>query len=117
MEFKNSTALLQEAASQQLYRNLVKQLIKDFDLASISHGFGEGMDPAGLSDELKERVYFLLLEHFPEYLNLMYIIDVPEKAFRHIEVSDAVEVAEQVAFLILKREWQKVWYKAKYSRL
>jgi len=26
-----------------------------------------------------------------------------------------VVLAEEVSFILLKREWQKVWYRAKYS--
>ena len=55
------------------------------------------------------------MEHFAEYLNLLYIVDVPEREFQYIEVTDAVEVADQVTFLILKREYQKVWYRNKYK--
>ena len=113
-EFQNSHALLETASAKALYLKLVQQLIKDFELANISHDLREDIGPEELQQTLKEKLYFLLLEEFPEYLNLMYIIDVPEKAFQHIEVTDAVEVAEQVAFLILRREWQKVWLKSNY---
>ena len=64
---------------------------------------------------LLEKIYYLIMERFSEYLNLLYIVDVPEKAFKEIQVTDVVDVAEQVSFLILKREMQKVWLKTKYS--
>ena len=113
-EFKNPQALLETASAQSLYLKLVQQLIKDFELANISHDFREDIGPEELQRVLKEKLYVLLLEEFPEYLNLMYIIDVPEKAFQQIEVTDVVEVAEQLTFLILRREWQKVWLKSNY---
>ena len=114
-EFKNPQALLETASAQSLYLKLVQQLIKDFELANISHDFREDIGPEELQRVLKEKLYVLLLEEFPEYLNLMYIIDVPEKAFQQIEVTDVVEVAEQLTFLILRREWQKVWLKSSYK--
>ncbi len=113
-EFPNPQALLNTASAKALYDKLVRQLIKDFELANVSHDLREGIGPKELQRFLKEKLYVLLLEEFPEYLNLMYIIDVPEQAFQQIEVTDAVEVAEQITFLILRREWQKVWLKANY---
>ncbi len=114
-EFKNPQALLETASAKALYQKLVRQLIKDFELANIAHEFQEDIRPEALLKLLKEKLYVLLLEDFPEYLNLMYIIDVPERAFQHIEVTDVVEVAEQVTFLILRREWQKVWLRSNYG--
>lgn len=116
MNFPNSTELLQRAEDQGLYRKLVTQLEKDFGLANIPVDFSTDVEPADLQATLHEKVYFLILEKFVDYLNLLYIVDVPEKAFEEIQVTDAVEVAEQVSFLILKRELQKVWLKAKYSK-
>lgn len=115
INFPNSTELLQGAESQGLYNKLVTQLEKDFGLANIPVDFSLDVEPADLQATLHEKVYFLILEKFTDYLNLLYIVDVPEKAFKEIQVTDAVEVAEQVSFLILKRELQKVWLKAKYG--
>ena len=44
----------------------------------------------------------------------LYIIDVPEEQIKSLDGSDLVELAEQVAFLVLKREWQKVWFRNKF---
>jgi len=115
MNFPNSTELLQSAKDQGLYSKLVAQLEKDFGLANISLDFGAETNPQDLRTTLHEKVYVLILEKFVDYLNLLYVVDVPEKAFKSIEVTDAVEVAEQVTFLILKRELQKVWLKAQYG--
>jgi hypothetical protein len=43
------------------------------------------------------------------------VVDVPERSFREIPLTDAVEVAAEVSFLILQREWQKVLSKQKYN--
>ena len=56
------------------------------------------------------------MERFDEYLNLLYIIDIPEAEVKKITVCDAVEVAEEICFMILKREWIKVWFKNQYSK-
>lgn len=117
--YPNSNALLASISSQQLYNKLVAQLQKDFKLANIEFSFLEENDaplPQELIAAVREKVYYLLLERFTEYLNLLYIIDIPEAVVKKIKVTDVVEIADQVAFLILKREWQKVWYKNEYSR-
>jgi len=114
-EHKTSLELLQYAASIALYEKLVIQLKKDFALANISLDLPDEITPIALKTVLKEKIYFLLLERFPDYLNLLYIIDVPEKAFSSIKSTNVVEVAEGVSFLVLKREWQKVWLKQSYN--
>jgi hypothetical protein len=114
-EHKTSLELLQYAASIALYEKLVTQLKKDFTLANITLDLPDEITPVALKTILKEKIYVLLLERFPDYLNLLYIIDVPEKAFSSIKSTNVVEVAEGVTFLILKREWQKVWLKQSYG--
>lgn len=114
-EHKTSLELLQYAASLALYEKLVLQLKKDFALANITLDLAEDISPKSLKTTLKEKIYVLLMERFPDYLNLLYIIDVPEKSFSAIKSTNVVEVAEGVSFLILKREWQKVWLKKTYS--
>ena len=114
-EFIDSTVLFETALREQLYQKLVVQLQKDFALANIDIDLFDTITPTALKVLLHEKIYHLILEKFTAYLNLLYIVDVPENAFKKIHMTDAVEVAEQVAFLVLKRELQKVWLKAKYS--
>jgi len=115
MNFPDSTALIQSAQENEFYPKLIAQLEKDFTLANIPIQLGAGIAPEDLKTVLHEKIYHLIMERFSEYLNLLYIVDVPEKAFKEIQVTDVVEVAEQVSFLILQRELQKVWLKGKYS--
>ncbi len=114
-QFPNSTELLQNAIDVGLYQKLVAQLEKDFQLSNISIDLGLGIRPEDLRTTLHEKIYQLIMEKFAAYLNLLYVVDVPEHSFKEIQVTDVVEVAEQVSFLILKRELQKVWLKEKYS--
>jgi hypothetical protein len=67
-----------------------------------------------LKVELHEKIYRLIQYKFAEYLNLLYIIDVPEDQIKKLNGSDLVILAEQVSFLILKREWMKVWFRNNY---
>ncbi len=106
--------LIKEADKIGLYKQLINQLNKDFILANIDLGFDEEILPLSLKLILQEKIYTLIQEKFTDYLNLLYIIDVSEKKVKQLDGSDVVQLSEQVSFLILLREWQKVWYKNNY---
>lgn len=114
---KNTDLLLFEAEGENLYLKLVEQLNKDFNLANEAINFPMSTAAAELKIQLHEKIYRLIQYKFAEYLNLLYIIDVSEEEIKKLDGSDLVILAEQVAFLILKREWQKVWFRNKYSTL
>ncbi|GAL78788.1 hypothetical protein JCM19274_3346 [Algibacter lectus] len=107
--------LIEEANALNLYKKLILQLNKDFLLANVDLDFHEEVLPSSLKLLLHETVYRLIQEKFNEYLNLLYIIDVPEKDVKALNGDDVLKLSEEVMFLILKREWQKVWFKNKYS--
>jgi hypothetical protein len=112
---KNADLLLQEAEKETLYINLITQMNKDFNLANEAVDFPLSLSPDELKIQLHEKIYRLIQYKFAEYLNLLYIIDVSEDEIKKLDGSDLVVLAEQVAFLILKREWQKVWFRNKYK--
>ena len=107
-------ALIDEANALDLYKKLILQLNKDFLLANINLGFSEEIPPLSLKLLLHETVYKLIQEKFTEYLNLLYIIDVSESQIKALDGTDTFKLSEDVAFLILRREWQKVWFRNKY---
>jgi hypothetical protein len=111
---KNTDLLLQEAEKETLYVNLITQMNKDFNLANEAVDFPLSLLPDELKIQLHEKIYRLIQYKFAEYLNLLYIIDVSEDEIKKLDGSDLVILAEEVAFLILKREWQKVWFRNKY---
>jgi hypothetical protein len=110
----NFDELITQANSENLYIKLIKQLNKDFLLANIDLDFDEEVLPTSLKYILHETVFKLIQEKFMEYLNLLYIVDVSEEKVRQLGGSDVVALSEQVTFLILQREWQKVWYRNKH---
>ncbi|MDD7887940.1 hypothetical protein [Flavivirga sp. 57AJ16] len=107
-------ALIEEADRLDLYKKLILQLNKDFLLANIDLDFHEEILPSSLKLLLHETVYNLIQEKFTEYLNLLYIIDVSEKQVKALEGNDILKLSQDVSFLILKREWQKVWFRNNY---
>ena len=111
---QNIDLLLQEATAENLYTKLVTQINKDFNLANEGIDFPVSTSPEELKIQLDEKIYRLIQYKFAEYLNLLYIIDVPEDQIKKLDGSDISELAKQVSFLILKREWMKVWFRNRY---
>lgn len=110
----NADLLFQEAQKEALYLKLIEQINKDFNLANEGIDFPMSISPEELKIQLHEKIFRLIQNKFAEYLNLLYIIDVSEDQIKKLDGSDLVILSEEVAFLILKREWQKVWFRNKY---
>ena len=111
----NSNEVLTLANENTLLSDLKNQIEKDFGLANISLNLPVNFDAQSFVSAIREKVYYLMMQQFPEYLNLLYIVDIPENQFKQIVITDAVEIADQMTYLILKREYQKVWYRNKYK--
>lgn len=111
---KSTDLLLSEAESESLYLKLIEQINKDFNLANEAIDFPASTKPNELKVQLHEKIYRLIQYKFAEYLNLLYIVDVAEDQIKKLDGSDLVALSEQVSFLILKREWQKVWFRNKF---
>jgi hypothetical protein len=110
---QSTDVLLSEAENENLYLKLIEQINKDFNLANEGIDFPMSTKPNELKVQLHEKIYRLIQYKFAEYLNLLYIIDVPEDQVKKLDGSDIVELSEQVSFLILKREWMKVCFRNK----
>lgn len=110
----SSETLFEEAQKENLYLRLIEQINKDFNLANEPVDFPMSTSPNDLKIQLHEKIYRLIQYRFAEYLNLLYIIDVAEDQVKKLDGSDINQLSIQVSFLILKREWQKVWFRNKY---
>lgn len=106
--------LLIEAEKENLYQKLIEQINKDFNFANEAIDIPQNTSAEELKTMLHEKVYRLIQYKFAEYLNLLYIIDVSESEVKKLDGSDISALSGQVAFLILKREWQKVWFRNKF---
>ena len=107
-------ALINEAEEQHLYFKLIEQTNKDFALANENIDIHLDIFPFELKLLVQEKILKLINNKFAEYLNLLYIIDVSEEQIKKLDGSDVFKLSEEVTFLILKREWQKVWFRNKY---
>lgn len=114
-KLKTFDDLVDEANKWALYGKLVAQLNKDLSLANVDLEFDSEVLPTSLKLLLHDEVYRLIHHKFMDYLNLLYIVDVSEEKIRQLDGNDTIELAENVTFLILKREWQKVYYRHKFS--
>lgn len=107
--------LISEAERLHLYSKLIKQINKDFLLANIDLDLEDSILPSSLKYVLHEIIFKLIQDKFADYLNLLYIIDVSENKIKQLDGSDSLKLSEEVMFLILQREWQKVWFRNTYS--
>ena len=112
-QLKTINEILTTSEELSLYKKLVLQLNKDFLRANVAMDFEENIQPKKLILQLHKTVSKLINEQFSEYLNLLYIVDVSEVKIKTLDTSDFKLMTEQVTFLILSREWQKVWFKNK----
>ena len=107
--------LITKAETLELYSKLIQQINKDFLLANIDLDFESNILPSSLKYLLHNTIFKLIQEKFADYLNLLYIIDVSELKIKQLDGSDMLKLSEEVTFLVLQREWQKVWFRHKYS--
>jgi len=114
-EFKKSEELIKYAQSHQLYKDLVLQLKKDFSLANLTIDLPPDTDPEELKYLLQKNIQFLIEEKFSDFLNLLYIVDLPETAAGKITTLHEQNISIHYTFLILKRIWKKVWFRQKYQ--
>jgi hypothetical protein len=107
-------ALISQAEEEHLYFKLIEQVNKDFALANEPLDVPASIFPFEFKNLVQEKIYKLIQHKFAEYLNLLYIIDVSEEQIKKLDGSDLVELSEKVTFLVMKREWQKVWFRNNY---
>ncbi|MEZ4810360.1 MAG: hypothetical protein R2819_08365 [Allomuricauda sp.] len=87
---------------------------KDFGLAN-GPKFSMDITPLELKNILHEKIYFLLIERFQDYLNpSVRSADIPEGEIKRQFPRMPLTFPRKSAFGA-QAEWQKVWYKAKYS--
>lgn len=112
---QNSLELLKAVKNDNLLIMLIEQLNKDFQLSGIFKVFDINTSFDKLNEKLAEILINLIQFKYDDYLNLIYRVDISEKELATIKNNNLVAVGNQIAFLILKREFQKVWLKQNYN--
>jgi hypothetical protein len=108
---QSATELLDLVKGEKLYTQLIQQLNKDFLLTNLNTKFELNSTSANLKKSLHDVLLHLITNQYDDYLNLMYRIDISETALLKIKGAQLSTVIEQITFVILKREYQKVWFK------
>lgn len=108
--------IVKMALSEQLYEALVDQLNKDLLRANLEVAFPSDLPPELLTSRMSALIYDLITRKFADFLNLLYIADVSEDRVKSLDGSDAEKLAAEVSYLLLKREWKKVWYRYRYRQ-
>ena len=107
-QLPESLQWLRAQVATSRYKILTGQISKDFNRAGIELNLGEHPSPDVVFQVVKEEVYKLLLEDFDSFLNLMYLVDVPESAFGATGPRDRVDLAVLSSEKLLEREWEKL---------
>ena len=113
LKFNESLALVEKIESRQLLGKLIQQLNKDAALSGIDFICAEGLS----ARELLNKIYYLLLHlminDFGSYLNFLYRVDISEQTMKSIGDTDPEKIAQTITLMVLKREWQKVFFRNK----
>lgn len=114
---KNTKELLNSITIENLIVQLIAQLNKDFQLANVAVSFDSKASPVQLKNELFDTLLNLINYHYDDYLNLLYRIDVPESELAKLKNDNLTTSIEEIAYLVLKREYQKVWFKHNFDKI
>jgi hypothetical protein len=112
-EHRNIKQLINQIEKEDLLKNLILQINKDAQLVGIDFNLDECSSPKNIVLELKNLLYNLIKNSFSDYINLLYRIDVSEKQIAEFQYFELEIVVEKSVDLILRKEWQKVWFKSK----
>lgn len=109
------TYLKQELKQEVLLQDLILQVQKDLQTVVDSTIELKAKTPMELIQELYEILQDVLASsNVSRFSNLLYRVDVSEKQIKSIVASDLDQYVQAVVFLILKREFQKVYIKKTY---
>ena len=111
----SSDSLLLMVSNKGLLTHLVTQLNKDFALSGLSISLENITDAQHLSNTLIKIVQHLIQTNFDGFLQLLYRVDVEESQLQSDATQNIEVISEKATFLILKREWEKVYYKNHFS--
>ncbi|KUO67379.1 MAG: hypothetical protein APF83_13550 [Lutibacter sp. BRH_c52] len=114
---KNTEELLFSITNENLYVHLIEQLNKDFQLANVTESFNVTTSPIQLKKQLFAVLLNLITKQYDDYLNLLYRIDVPESELAKLINDNLTTSIEDITYLVLKREYQKVWFKQNFDKI
>jgi len=111
----NTQDLEEQIQEKIIYKNLLLQINKDFQLIGIDFDCDTNTSFDVFFQSFKELIEDIVNSDFELFLNLLYRIDLDETKIRNIIQSENDDLYAVLSFEILKREWQKVWLRNYYS--
>lgn len=109
---KNDTVeSLTKLGQLAMLENLIEQLNKDFSLTGLDIHISVNLGPKLLIERLNEIVAALMKNEFHKFINFLYRVDIPEEKIGELQSLDFDQLVNAMTFLILKKEWQKVWFR------
>lgn len=101
--------LEQQISETHFFNDLVKQVQKDFQMAVDLDIEFTAQTPAELVVQVVNELHRVITStSVSKFSNLLYRVDVAEADVKAIKSQDIEEYLERIAFLLLKREFQKV---------
>lgn len=111
----DSDSLVVLISQKGLFQDLLEQIRKDFELSGLSISIENEMKASELPKLLYSRIHQLILHNFNGYLQLLYRVDVPESSLQINNIVNTEDFAKKATLLLLKREWEKVYYRNRFS--
>ncbi len=108
-----SIEYLQEVENKELLIKLILQIKKDAQMVGVDFEIKEESSPFELVNYLQIFLSNLIQNNFNAYANLLYRVDIPEKELLDLQDLEISILVKNIAILLLKKEWQKVWFKSR----
>lgn len=105
--------LFSKIEAENFLPKLIVQLNKDFQMAHVSESIADHLLLEEVNNRLNDILFSLITNHYDDYLNLLYRIDISEKELAAVKGASLKENMNEISFLIIKREFQKVWFKSR----
>ncbi len=108
-----SIEYLQEAENKEFLKKLILQIRKDAQMVGVDFELNEESSPIGLVNYLQYFLSNLVRNDFAAYVNFLYRVDISEKQLMNLQDLEISILVNNIAILLLKKEWQKVWFRSK----
>jgi len=109
----NILQLMDQVQKENLLIKLVQQINKDANLIGLDFYLSEKSTPQNIVLNLQKLIVDLINNNFSNYVNFLYRINIPEEEMLKLQGLKIEVLSEKVAILILRKEWQKVWFKSR----
>ncbi|WP_299223106.1 hypothetical protein [uncultured Aquimarina sp.] len=103
--------LMEQVSESDLYPQLILQLQKDLNRAGIDYEVNKNSTFKELFLEIEQLLLEKINNAFNDFLNLLYAVDVSERDIKNCDSEESITVGRYATYLILKREWQKIYYR------